>query len=79
MASSPGGGEHARDWRIRNGIQKASKSGRQSGATQYKKHPEKPNSLAAVAKKDNGKMNSDNRLQAFDAYTLRVETKPLGK
>jgi hypothetical protein len=41
----------------------------------------KPIEFGAVTEKDNGRMNGDNFLQAFDAYavTFRGETKPQRK
>ena len=53
-------------------------SGWQSGPTQPDEQPVKPVELGAVTEKDNGRMNGDNFLQAFDAYAVmfRGETKP---
>ena len=81
MTLSPGGGGDPRNWKKRNGSQKASKSGRQGCRSQFNKHPVKLIGIVldAIAEKDNGRMNGDNRLQAFNAYLFRVETKPHGK
>jgi hypothetical protein len=80
IASKPDGDGDARDSKKRNGVHKVIKSGRQSGvALQLDKHPVKPIELAAITEKDNGRMNGDKCLQAFNAYMFRVETKPYSK
>jgi hypothetical protein len=51
------------------------KNGRQIWPRQANKHPVKPVAgLDPITEKDNGRMNGDNCLQAFNAYRLRVET-----
>ena len=81
MTLSPGGGGDARNWKRKNGSQKASKSGGQLECriSQNNKHPATGSPVNGTAEKDNGRMNGDNRLQALNTYAFHVETKPHGK
>jgi len=79
ITSNAGGGGDVRDSKRRNGSQKVIKIGSQSGPAQLVKHPVKPIERAAITEKDNGRMNGVNCLQAFNAYTFGLETKPQNK